>query len=191
MHISWVVSQMLSWRRLLRVPWTARRSRQSILKEISPEYSLESWNPNTLATWCEELTAWKRPWCWEQLKAGGEGDDRGWEGWMATPTQWIWVWASFGSWWWKGKPGTLQSMGSQRVRHDWATELNWRTGLINNHALYRTLYIHLISSKSRGNLCAYLGKKVLSRETEKYKDLEARTCLICSRNNKISASIVS
>ena len=84
-----------------------------------------SWNSNTLATWCEELTHWKRPWCWERLKAGGEGDDSGWDGWMALPTWWTWVWVSFGSWWWTGKPGVLQSMGSQRVRHDWVTEMNW------------------------------------------------------------------
>ena len=84
-----------------------------------------SWNSNTLATWCEELTPWKRPWCWEKLKAGGEGDDRGWDVWMASPTQWTWVWVNSGSWWWTGRPGLLQSMGLQRVRHDWATELNW------------------------------------------------------------------
>ena len=78
---------------------------------------------NTLATWCEELTHWKRPWCWERLKAGGQGDDRGWDGWMALPTQWTWVWVSSRSWWWTGKPG--KSMGLQRVRHNWATELNW------------------------------------------------------------------
>ena len=83
-----------------------------------------SWNSNTMATWCKELTHWKRPWCWERLKAGGEGDDRGWDGWMASPTQWTWVWASSGSWW-TGKPGMLQYMGSQRVRHDWTTQLNW------------------------------------------------------------------
>ena len=80
---------------------------------------------NTLATWCEELTHLKGPWCWERLKAGEEGDDRGWDGWMASPTQWTWVWVSSGSWWWTGRPGVLQSMGSQRVRHDWAIELNW------------------------------------------------------------------
>ena len=78
---------------------------------------------NTLATWCKELTHWKRPWCWERLKAGGEGNNRGWDGWMASPTQWTWVWASFGSWWWTGKPGMRQSMGLQRVGHDWVTEL--------------------------------------------------------------------
>ena len=86
------------WRRLLRVPWTARRSNQSILKEISPEYSLE-WlmlkpNPNTLATWCEKPTHLKRPWCWERLKVGGEGDDRRWDGWITSPTQRTWVWVN-------------------------------------------------------------------------------------------------
>ena len=80
-------------------------------------------NSNTLATWCEELTHLKRPWWWERLKAGGEGDDRGWDGWMALPIQWTWVWTNSGSWWWTGMPGMLQSMGSQRVGHDWATEL--------------------------------------------------------------------
>ena len=83
------------------------------------------WSSNTLVTWCEELTYWKRPWCWERLKAGGEGDDRGWDGWMASPTPWTWVWASSGSWWWIRKTGMLQSMSSQRVEHDWETELNW------------------------------------------------------------------
>ena len=88
--------ELWCWRRLLRVPWTAKRSNQSILKEISPEYYWKdwcwSWNSNTLATWCEELTHLKRPWCWERLKMGGEGDNRGWDGWMASPTQWTWVW---------------------------------------------------------------------------------------------------
>ena len=83
-----------------------------------------SWNSNTLATWCEELTHWKRPWCWERLKARGEGDNGGWDGWMASPTQWTWAWASSGSWWWTGKPGMLQSMRLQRVVHHWATKLN-------------------------------------------------------------------
>ena len=67
----------------------------------------------------------KRPWCWEGLGAGGEGDDRGWDGWMASPTRWAWVWVNSGSWWWAGRPGVLRFMGSQRVGHDWATELNW------------------------------------------------------------------
>jgi len=85
----------------------------------------KSWNTNSLTTWYKELTHWERPWCWERLKAGGEGDDRGWDGWMASLTQQTWVWVNSGSWWWTGRPGMLWSMGSQRVRHDWATELNW------------------------------------------------------------------
>ena len=84
-----------------------------------------SWNSNTWATWCEELTHLKRPWCWERLKAGSKGDNRGWDGWMASPTQWTWVWVNSGSWWWTGRPGVLWSMGLQRVGHDWATKLNW------------------------------------------------------------------
>ena len=83
-----------------------------------------SWNSSTLATWCEELTHLKRPRYWERLK-GREGDNRGWEGWMASPTRWTWVSVNSGIWWWTGRPGMLQSMGSQRVGHDWATELNW------------------------------------------------------------------
>ena len=76
-----------------------------------------------MATWREELTHWKRPWCWERLKAGGERDDRWWDGWMASPTRWTWVWVGSRSWWWTGRPDVLQSMGLQRVGHDWATEL--------------------------------------------------------------------
>ena len=83
-----------------------------------------SWNSNTLATSCEELTHWKRPWYWEGLGAG-EGDDRVWDGWMASPTRWAWVWVNSKNWWWTGRPSVLRFMGSQRVRHDWATELNW------------------------------------------------------------------
>ena len=115
--------ELWCWRRLLRVPCTARRSNQSIWKEINPEYSLEELMlklklSNTWTTWCKELTHWKWPWCWGRLKAGGEGDDRGWDGWMASLTRWTWVWVTSGSWWWTGKPGMLQSMGSQRVGYD-------------------------------------------------------------------------
>ena len=79
----------------------------------------------TLATSCEELTHLKRLWCWERLRAGGEGDNRGWDGWMASLTQWTWVWVNSRNWQWTGKPGVLQSMRSQRIGHEWATELNW------------------------------------------------------------------
>ena len=121
--------ELWCWRRLLRVPWTARRSNQSILKEIVLGVHWKawcwSWNSNTLATSCKELNHWKRPWCWEGLGAGGEGDNRGWDGWMASPTRWTWVWVNSGCLWWTGRPGVLQFMGSQRVKHDWVTELNW------------------------------------------------------------------
>ena len=121
--------ELWCWRGLLRVPWTARRSNQSILKETSHGCSLEAlswgWNSSTLATSCEELTHWKRPWCWEGLGAGGEGDDRGWDGWMTSPTLCSCIWVNSGSWWWTGRPGVLQFMGSQWDGHDWATELNW------------------------------------------------------------------
>ena len=77
---------------------------------------------------CEELTHCKRLWCWEGLWGGGEWEDRGWDGWIASLTRWMWVWVNSGSWWWTGRPGVLQFMGSQRVEHDWATELNWTDG---------------------------------------------------------------
>ena len=73
----------------------------------------------------QELTHWERPWCWEGLRAGGEGDNRGWDGWMASPTCWTWVWVDSGSWWWTGRPGVLRFIGSQRVGHDWAAGLDW------------------------------------------------------------------
>ena len=80
------------------------------------------WPPHA-KSW--KKTHWKRLCCWEGLGAGGEGDNRGWDGWMASPTQWTWVWVNSGSWWWTGRPGMLQFMGSQRVGHYWVTELNW------------------------------------------------------------------
>jgi len=87
-----------------------------------------SWSSNILATWCEELTHWKRPWHWEGLKTGGEGDDRGWDGWIASLTWWTQVWASSGSWWWTGRPGVLRFMGSQSQTQlsNW-TEFKWCT----------------------------------------------------------------
>ena len=97
-----------------------KRSNQSILKEISPECSLEGLMLKLKsATWCEELIHLKRPWCWERLKAGGEGDDRRWDGWMASLTKWTWVWVNSGNCWWTRKLGMLQSMGSQGVGYDW------------------------------------------------------------------------
>ena len=121
--------ELWCWRRLLRVPWTARRSNQSILKGISPEYSLEGLMLKLKLQYFGHLM-WRvdsveKPWFWEGLGAGGEGDDRGWDGWMASPTRWAWVGVNSGSLWWMGRPGMLQFMGSQRARHDLVTEPNW------------------------------------------------------------------
>ena len=90
---------------------------------MNGSFEFKVWSSKTSATWCEELSHWKRLWCQERLKAGGEGDDRGWDGWMVSLIRWTWVSAISGSWWWSGKPGVLQCMGSQRVRHDWESEL--------------------------------------------------------------------
>ena len=115
-----------SWESLgLQGDPTSQSQRKSVLSIHWKDWYW-SWSSNTLATWCKELTYWKRSWCWERLKAG-EGNDRRWDGWMAAWTQWTWVWVNSGSWWWTGSPGVLKSMGSQRVGHDWATELNWNT----------------------------------------------------------------
>ena len=131
---SWIIKKAECWRidalvleKTLESPLDARRSNQSILKEISPNIHWKdwcwSWNSNTWATWCEELTHLKRPWCWARLKAGGEGDNRGWDGGMTSPTQWTWVWVNSGSWWWTGRPSVLQSMG--RKESDTTEWLNW------------------------------------------------------------------
>ena len=117
----------------LRVPWTARRSNQLILKEISPEYSLVGLMLKLKLQYFGHLMHWKRSWCWEKFRAGGKGDDTGWDGWMVSPTGWAWVWAISRGWWWTGKPALLQSMGSQRVGHNWVTELKLnQSGLLPN-----------------------------------------------------------
>ena len=119
--------ELWCWRSLWNVPWTARRSNQSILKEISPEYSVEGLmlklKLQHFGHLMQRTDHRKRPWCWARLKAGGQGDDRGWDGWMASPTQWRWIWLNSRGWWWTGRPGLLRFMGSQRITHDWATEL--------------------------------------------------------------------
>ena len=114
--------ELWCWRRLFWVLWTARRSNQSILRKsvlnIHERTDVEAEAPILWLPDAKKPTHWKRPWCWEGLGAGGEGDNRGWDGWMASPTWWTWVWARSGNWWWTGKPGMLQSMGSKRVRYD-------------------------------------------------------------------------
>ena len=92
------------------------------LKQFSTHQTSPSQRRSVLG---EELTHLKRPWCWERLKPGEEGDNRGWDGWMVSPTQWTRVWVNSGSWWWTGRPGVLRFMGLQRVGHNWMTELNW------------------------------------------------------------------
>ena len=117
--------ELWCWRRLLRVPQTARRSNQSILKEVNPEYSLEGLMLKLKLQYFGHLM--QRTDSLEKTLMLGkiEGDNRGWDGWMASLTRWTRVWTSSGSWWWTGKPGVLQSMGPQRVGHNWVTELNW------------------------------------------------------------------
>ena len=129
---TWVLENWLFWTVVLEKTLESPMD----CKEIQPVHSKgdQSWVffgrndakcSSTLAASWEELTHWKRLWCWEGLGAGGEEDDRGWDGWMASLTQRTWVWVNSGSWWWTGRPGVLQFMGSQRVRHNWATDLNW------------------------------------------------------------------
>ena len=98
----------------------------------------------SLATSWEELTHWKRLWCWEGLGAKGEGDDRGWDGWMASLTRWTWAWVNFGSWWWTGRPGVLRFLGSQRVGHDWTTELNWTCSWVSSLKVSRICFLVIV-----------------------------------------------
>ena len=116
--------ELWCWRRLLRVSWTARRSNQSILKEISPDWKdwCWSWGSSTLATWFEEPAHWKRSWCWERLKAKRKEGSRGWDTYIASPTQWTLIWANSKRQRKTEKPGVLQSMGLQRIEHNYATE---------------------------------------------------------------------
>ena len=129
---SWVLKNWCFWTVVLEKTLES----PLVCKEIQPVHSAgdQPWYfsgrndakaEKTLAISCEELTHWKRLWCWEGWGAGGEGDDRGWDGWMASLTRWTWVWENYGSWGWTGRPGVLRFMGLQRVGHDWMTELNW------------------------------------------------------------------
>ena len=119
--------ELWCWRRFLRVPWTARRSSQSILKEISTEYSLEGMmlklKLQHFGHLLQKSNSLEKSLMLERLKPVGERDDRGWDGWMTSLTRWTWVWISSGCQWWTGRPGVLWFMELQRVRHDWATEL--------------------------------------------------------------------
>ena len=149
LHIYWkwlLYLELLCWRRLLRVPWTARRANQSSPKgdqlwmNIHSKDWCWSWSSNTLATWCKEPTHGKRLWWWERLRAGEEGDNRGWDGWRASLTQWTRVHANSRRQWRTGKPGVLQSMGLQRVRHDLETEQQYKKIYILHSSLKNLFY---------------------------------------------------
>ena len=122
------VFQLWCWRRLLRVHWTERRSNQFILKEISPVYLLEGLMLK-LKLQCfghlMRIDSFEKPLMLGKIEGSRRRGDKGWDGWMASPTQWTWVWVKSGSWWWTRRPGVLQSMWLQRVGHNRATELNW------------------------------------------------------------------
>ena len=131
-----------------------------------------SWNSNTLATRCEVPTHWKRSWCWQRLKVEGEGDDRGWDGCMASPIWWTWVWVGSGSWGWAGKPGVLLSMWSQRAGHDWVTELNWNQSMIVRQALTKHSHFKGRNRKEESWLASRKFKTSLVKlhEILRYKD---------------------
>ena len=140
--------ELWCWRRLLRVPWTARRSNHSILKEISPESSLQGLMLKLKLQYFRHMM--RRTDSFEMTLMLGKIEgrrrrvDRGWDGWMASPTQWTWIWVNSGSWWWTGRPGMLQFMGLRRVRHDWEIELNWCIFLCVRHCSRASQVVLLI-----------------------------------------------
>ena len=115
--------------------WSELYSLEGLMLKLKPQY---------FGTWSEELTHLIRPWCWERSKAGEEGDNRGWDDWMASLTQWTWVWVNSESWWWTGRPGMLQSIGSQRVRHNWATELNYHFIIIQGSNIFFCIFYFIV-----------------------------------------------
>ena len=152
--------------------WTAMRSNWSILKEISSEYSLQGLMLKLELQYFGHLTHKKRPWCWERLKTGREGDDRGWDDWMASSIQWTCIWANSGRWWRTGKPGVLQSMGSQRVGHDLATE---------QHQIYRICVSRKMIPKPIGWPATFRAGTWYSKanqEEGRHSLVSQRTCII-------------
>ena len=134
--------ELWCWRKLLRVPWTARRSNQSVLNGINLDDSLEGLmlklKLQYFSHWWEELTHCERPWCWERLKAGAEGDNRGQDDWMASPTQWTWLWASSGKQWRIGKTGVRFSPCD--LKESDTTE--WINNKPTQHHLWCLLWSH-------------------------------------------------
>ena len=162
--------ELWCWRRLLRVPWTERRSNQSILKEINwifigkTDAEVEApilWPRDAKSRLIGRL------WSWERLKAGGEGGDRGWGGWMTSLTQWTWVWASSGRWWRTGKPDVLQSAGLRRVGHSWVTEqqpigLKGEKG--KSTVMFKYINTHSVINKTSQKIC-----KAIARSQQHYQ----------------------
>ena len=205
--VGWALRNWCFWtvvlEKTLESPLDCKEIQQSILKEINPEYSLEGLmlKFQYFATWCKEPTHWKKPWCWEKLKAGGEGDDRGRDGWMALLTQWTWVWATSGRWWRTGKPGMLQSMGSQSQTwlSVWKTTISTK-GVVRRNKCWDThlevLFIRGIPAnrtkftectKKAKFLFTLLGSLVLKIKLtdrfmgEKHKDLHSMSFTWCKR----------
>ena len=168
---SWTVKKAESWRTDTFELYCWRRCYRALdckeIQSVHPKRN-QSWvsigrtdaeaETSTLATSCKELTHWKRPWCWEGLGAGGEGDRGGWDGWMASLTLCTWVWVNSGSWWWTGGPGVLWFMGLQRVRHDWATELNCQA----ISRVITTFYTHMRNVWGLQILCTFTNICILS-----------------------------
>ena len=156
-----VHSWCFCWRRLLRVPWTARRSNQSILREISPRCSLEGLMLKLKLQYFDHLM--RRADSFEKILMLGKIEgrrrrgDRGWDCWMASSTQWTWVCVKSGRWWWTGRPGMLQFMGSQRVRHDWVTEPNWTASFQKNKP-NQTIHLFSILSSPESSLNLLIDK---------------------------------
>ena len=159
--------ELWCWRRLLRIPWTARSSNQSILKEINPEDSLEGLMLTLKLQYfghiIQRTVSLKRPWCWERLKVGGEGYDRGWDGWRASLTRWTWVWGSSRCRWWTGKPGVLQSWVTKSLTQVgyWTEPKTYNLMFWCTCALWRNYHIKPvnISRSSHSYLvCVYVWK---------------------------------
>ena len=137
---------------------------------------VEAETPNILTTWCKELTHLKRPWCWERLRAGGAGDNRGWDGWITSPTQWTWVWVDYGSWWWTWRPGVLWFMWSQRVGHNWVTELNWTE--LNN------MFSNTVQTEIKR--CFLLGGKAMTKLGRHHIEKQRHNCFFFFFNQQRS-----